>query len=94
MKIIADQQISYVQQAFSNIGDVILVNGREIDTDLVQDADILLVRSVTQVDNELLQDSPIKFVATATSGTDHIDIDYLKQSNISYTNILVLLRMS
>jgi len=85
MKIIADQQISYVQQAFSNIGDVILVNGREIDTDLVQDADILLVRSVTQVDNELLQDSPIKFVATATSGTDHIDIDYLKQSNISYT---------
>lgn len=84
MKIVADQQISYVQQAFSNIGKVVLVNGREIDTDLVRDADVLLVRSVTQVGNELLQNSPIKFVATATSGTDHIDIDYLKQSNISF----------
>ena len=41
--------------------------------DQLMDADVLLVRSVTQVSRELLQGTRVKFVGTATIGTDHID---------------------
>src|SRR3972149_5326395 len=82
MKIVADIQIPLVQQAFSKIGDLQLCTGRTITSELVKDADILLVRSVTPVNASLLDNSRVKFVATATSGTDHIDFGYLQKSGI------------
>ena len=84
MKIIADQQITCARQAFSELGEVVLTDGRVIDPELLQDGDVLLVRSVTRVDESLLQNSPVKFIASATSGTDHIDLEYLKQVNIGF----------
>ena len=85
MKIVADRQIAHVQQVFSTIGDVILTDGREINSCAVQDKDILLVRSVTNVNADLLDESQVRFVATATSGIDHIDIDFLNKHNIGFT---------
>ncbi len=48
----------------------------------LRDADILICRSTTKVDKVLLKDSAVKIVATCTSGTDHIDKDYLKNTGI------------
>ena len=50
----------------------------------VADADILLVRSVTQVNEALLGGSKVKFVGTATIGEDHIDLDYLRSRGIGF----------
>ncbi len=86
MKIIADENIPFVREAFKNIGNVITLSGRKITNDVVNDAEILLVRSITPVDKNLLKKSPIKFVATATIGMDHLDIEYLKSKNISFRN--------
>ncbi len=86
MKIVADSQIPLVQQAFSNVGDLQLCAGRTITSELVKDADILLVRSVTPVNASLLNNSRVKFVATATSGTDHIDTEYLRKSGIGFAS--------
>ena len=73
MHIVADPNIAAVAEAFSDLGDVQLVPGREWTPSLVRHADVLLVRSVTPVDAGLLDDSHVRFVGTATSGVDHID---------------------
>jgi erythronate-4-phosphate dehydrogenase len=86
MKIIADQNIPFVEQAFSSLGEIIRVSGAKINKNLIKDADILLVRSVTTVNEELLAGSSVKFVATATIGTDHIDKEYLTQASIGFSS--------
>jgi len=88
LSIVADQQILFAEEAFSAFGDVELVDGRTIDHNTIQDADVLLVRSVTGVNESLLKDSSVKFVGSATSGIDHIDTDFLSQSNISFSHAL------
>ena len=84
LSIIVDDQIAYADKVFSKFGNILLVDGRSIDKEKVKNADILLVRSVTKVDESLLENTKIKFVGSATSGIDHIDTDYLEESNISF----------
>ncbi len=86
MKIVADQNIPFVKECFTSIGDVTLASGREITPELVKDADVLLVRSITKVNETLLTGSSVKFVATATIGTDHIDLDYLDSAQIGFAS--------
>ncbi len=86
MKIIADQNIPFVKECFSSIGIVTLSEGRQMTADLVRDADILLVRSITKVNQELLEGSAVKFVATATIGTEHVDQEYLAANGIGFAS--------
>jgi erythronate-4-phosphate dehydrogenase len=86
MKIVADPNIPLVREAFSSLGEVRLVSGRSINTEAVRDAKLLLVRSVTPVHAGLLNASAVKFVATATIGTDHVDVAYLKQHGIGFAS--------
>ena len=73
MKIVADENIPCVREAFSTVGEVITVQGRSLSAAEVRDADVLLVRSVTRVGAGLLAGSRVRFVASATIGFDHID---------------------
>ncbi len=84
MKIVADENIPFVKECFSSIGDVVTVSGRAVDAATVKDADILLVRSITKVNADLLAGSSVKFAATATIGTDHIDNQYLADNDIGF----------
>ncbi|GIU08506.1 MULTISPECIES: 4-phosphoerythronate dehydrogenase [unclassified Shewanella] len=87
MKILADENMPYVQQLFGDLGTIETVNGRELTSEQVNDADVLLVRSVTKVNQALLaQNNQLKFVGSATIGTDHIDLDYLASRNIPFSN--------
>ncbi len=86
MKIIVDENISFAKEAFSLFGDVFCLSGREITNEVLKDADILIVRSVTIVDENLLHKTPVKFVGTATIGTDHIDLNYLRSHNIRFAD--------
>jgi erythronate-4-phosphate dehydrogenase len=86
MKIIADQNIPFVQECFAHLGEVILCAGRKITPDILANADALLVRSVTKVNESLLAGNPVKFVATATIGFEHIDRDYLARRNIGFAS--------
>ncbi|KPJ91676.1 MAG: hypothetical protein AMJ53_11120 [Gammaproteobacteria bacterium SG8_11] len=86
MKIVADANIPFVEEAFGEVGTVIPVTGRLLTPDQVRDADILLVRSVTPVNQELLKGSKVSFVGTATIGTDHVDLDYLRQQQIGFAS--------
>ena len=82
----ADRNIPNVEAMYSPVGDVVLVDGHSIRHDLVRESDALLVRSVTKVDRALLEKSNIRFVGTATIGTDHIDLDYLRERNIAFAS--------
>ncbi len=86
MKIVADPNIPFVEEAFGPLGEVRLVSGREIKAEAVRDADALLVRSVTPVNAALLDGSLVKFVGTATIGTDHIDEAYLSAKRIGFAS--------
>ena len=87
MQIFADENMPLVQQFFADLGDVTLFNGRNVTASQLQQADILLVRSVTQVNADLLAlNTKLRFVGTATIGTDHIDQHYLAQRNIPFSS--------
>ncbi len=86
MKIVADANIPFVKECFSSIGEVEVLGGRQITPDVLTDADILLVRSITKVDAKLLAGSKVRFAGTATIGFDHVDIDFLRHNNIGFAS--------
>ena len=86
VKILADQNIPQVVDAFSDLGKVELAPGREITRSALLDCQCLITRTVTRVDRALLHDTPVEFVGTATIGTDHMDLDYLSQAGIGFSN--------
>lgn len=86
MKILADENIPQVKEAFSQFGEVKLTHGRYISNEMLKETDILVVRSITNVNEDLLADTNVKFVGTATIGTDHIDKEYLKSRNIYFAD--------
>jgi erythronate-4-phosphate dehydrogenase len=86
LKIIADQNIPQVDKAFAHIGELQLVDGRHLCAEQLGDAQLLLVRSVTQVNQQLLEHSAVRFVGSATIGTDHVDQVYLQQHGIAFSN--------
>lgn len=83
MKIVADENILALDGWFGKKVDLQLLPGRSIGPADVKDADALLVRSITRVDKNLLQNSTVRFVATATSGTDHLDVGWLQHAGIA-----------
>lgn len=85
LKIIADENMPAVEAMFSDVADVYRCSGRTMTAVDLADADILLVRSVTQVNEALLaQAKSLKMVGTATIGVDHIDQDYLQSVDIPF----------
>jgi erythronate-4-phosphate dehydrogenase len=86
MKILADLNILFAAEAFSQLGHVVLVKGRDITRASLGDTDILLVRSTTPVNKELLEKTPVKYVASATTGIDHVDIAYLRNNHIGFSH--------
>ena len=86
MRIVADENIPLLDAFFAGFGDIRRYPGRTLDRAAVADADILLVRSVTQVNRQLLEGSPVRFVGTCTIGTDHLDLDYFNEAGIQWSS--------
>lgn len=86
MKIVADANILAVDSYFREHAELVLIPGRAISRADLLDADALLVRSITRVDAALLDGTSVRFVGTATSGTDHIDVDYLASQQIGFAH--------
>src|SRR3990167_2411841 len=84
MKIVADSHIPYLDKYFGGKDKLVLKPGRIMTADDVRDADILLVRSVTQAGRGLLSGSRVKFVGSVTAGADHLDTQWLNQAGIAY----------
>ncbi len=85
LQVVADENISGLEY-FDRIAEVSRVSGRSLSAEDVEAADALLVRSVSVIDEELLENSAVKFIASATSGTDHVDLNYLQNNNIHFSH--------
>jgi len=85
MRIFIDENIPQGPEVFSAYGEVTTFPGRTLTRDHLDEADVLLVRSITKVNAELLEGTPVKFVGTATIGVDHIDQDYLCEKGIGFS---------
>jgi len=86
LNILIDENILLAEQVFSHLGRVKLINGRIITNRTLGNADILIVRSITNVNEKLLKNSKVKFVGSATIGFEHIDLDYLRKNKIFFCN--------
>ncbi|MBT8068958.1 MAG: 4-phosphoerythronate dehydrogenase [Gammaproteobacteria bacterium] len=86
MKIIVDNKIPYIEGVFEPYAEVVYLPGHLTTAEAVKDADALVTRTRTLCSEEVLRGSKVKFIATATIGFDHIDIDYCRQAGIEWVN--------
>jgi len=86
MLIVADENIPLLDEFFNGFGEIRRLPGRAIDRAAVEQADVLLVRSVTNVNRGLLEGSKVRFVGTCTIGTDHLDLDYFQEAGITWSS--------
>lgn len=85
MKIIADKNIPFLKGRIKD-AQLIQLPSSEINREVVKDADALIVRTRTHCDASLLRESGVKLIATATIGTDHIDLLWCAENGISVRN--------
>ncbi|MGM9774107.1 MAG: 4-phosphoerythronate dehydrogenase [Candidatus Egerieousia sp.] len=94
-RIIIDDAIPYIKGVFEPYAKVFYCKGSEFGTlyasnasddnckeRIIDTADALIIRTRTKCDASLLEGTGVKFIATATIGTDHIDLEYCKSKNI------------
>ena len=84
LRVLADENIPFVEELLGSGLEVVVAPGRQISRDHLKGIDALLVRSVTRVDAALLQETSVRFVGTATSGTDHVDTQWLHHAGIDF----------
>ena len=87
MKVVIDKYIPFLAEALrAQDVEVATLAPEEITRAAVADSQALFVRTRTQVDSALLHGTRVRFVATATIGTDHLDIPYLEQQGIAWAS--------
>ena len=87
MKILFEDTIPLGHEYFSGLGDVSRYAWQTLTPEDIKHTDILAVRSTTKVNEALLsQASQLQFVTTATSGTNHIDKNWLDSQGISWNS--------
>lgn len=86
MNILVDENIAYATEAFGTLGKVYKLPGRKITSQHLSDIDCLIVRSVTQINRNLLGSASTSFVGTTTIGTDHFDVNFLKDRGITFSS--------
>ncbi len=87
MKAVVDDKIPFINGQIEKIcSEVVYLPGGEIGADDVRDADILVVRTRTHCNRALLEGSRVQFIATATIGFDHLDVTYLAENGIAWSN--------
>ena len=84
MKLVADKTIPFIDGLFEPWFDVVYVEGRDISSEDVRDADALLIRTRTKCNADLLDGSSVRMISTASIGSDHIDHDYCNEHGIHY----------
>lgn len=86
MKIVADDKIPFLRGVFEPFAQVQYLPGQDINKEALQEADALIVRTRTACNKDLLEGTPVSAIATATIGTDHLDIPWIESQGIRWAN--------
>ena len=87
MKIAADIDIPFLKgepERFA--GEVAYFSSSCFSRDVIADADAVIVRTTDCCNEVTLHDTQVKFIATASVGHDHIDVDYCNRNGIGWVN--------
>ena len=86
-KIVCDQYIPFLVEAVQKAwpqAQICPMKPEQIDASTVREADVLVIRTRTQVNEALLSGSRVRLVCTATIGFDHIDTAYCDAHGIQW----------
>ena len=86
IKIIIEHNIPFIKGVLDDLAHVEYLSSAQIDAKAMRYADALICRTRTHCNASLLDNSPCSFIATATIGTDHIDLDYCHRRGITVAN--------
>ncbi len=86
IKIVADKDVPFLNGVFEPYADITYLPGGEIRREHLTDADAMIIRTRTRCDAALLEGTPVRIIATATIGTDHIDIPWCESRGITVVN--------
>ena len=87
MVIVCDQYIPFLVEAVQTVWPQVQIcpmKPEQIDASAVREADVLVIRTRTQVNEALLSGSRVRLVCTATIGFDHIDTAYCDTHGIRW----------
>lgn len=88
INVLADKHIYKIEDFLpSNIHLTLFDSNKPLD-EIPADTEALLIRSVTKINDRTFPELPqnLSFAATASAGTDHVDIEYLQNNEITFTN--------
>lgn len=84
MKLIVENKIPHIAPLLAGLPvEPLFLPPGAITRDAIIDAEGLIVRTRTRCDAALLDGTAVRFIATATIGTDHIDLDYCRRRGIT-----------
>lgn len=87
MDVIIESHIPFIAGVLESRGHrVTYLPPEAITPQSVKNADALIIRTRTRADRTLLQNSQVRHIATATIGTDHIDMSYCRDHGITVSN--------
>ncbi len=80
MKVVCDEAVLGADDVFrvAGVDDFYLLPAAQITPASIEGADALIVRSTVSVDANLLAKHTPRFLATATVGSDHVDLELLQ----------------
>ncbi len=85
-EIIIENKIPFIAGLLEPVCNVRYLAPEAINARTMATADALITRTRTRCDAALLDGSPCRFIATATIGTDHIDLPYCQSRGITVAN--------
>lgn len=86
IKLVIDRDIPFIKGVFEPYAEVVYLKGADISKADIADASGMIIRTRTRCNRELLDGTSVKFIATATIGTDHMDMEYCRAKGITVAN--------
>jgi erythronate-4-phosphate dehydrogenase len=86
MTIVVDSKNPFLTEALAPVADARALATAEITREALAGVDAVIVRSETKIGPALLDGTRVQFVGTATIGTDHVDLPYLRKRGIRFAS--------
>ena len=84
-RILYEDTMPYAGEFLSQLGHVTSYSWQTLKPEHLIDVDVLAIRSTTKITPELLaQANALTTIATATAGTNHMDIEYLERQGLDW----------
>ena len=84
--ILIENKIPFIKGKLEKFAHVEYLSPEDFNRNNIRNADALIVRTRTHCNQSLLSGTSVKFIATATIGTDHIDMKWCKENGITVAN--------